>query len=77
MTCSKWLKELNTNHDTIKILEDISKSFSDINSVNIFLGQFPKVIELKVKINKWDLMKLTSTRPAKGTRKSKNEKTTY
>ena len=40
---SKWLKDLNIRHDTIKLLkEDIGKTFSDINHSNIFLGQSPK-----------------------------------
>ena len=52
------------------------KTFSDINRTNVFLGQSPKAIEIKTKINKWDLIKLTSFCIAKETNK-KNEKTTY
>ena len=56
---SKWLIDLNVIHDTIKLLEEsISKTFSDINHINAFLGQSPKATEIK--INKWDLIKLTS-----------------
>ena len=33
--------------------------FPDINHTNVFLCQSPKAIELKIKINKWDLIKLT------------------
>ena len=56
---SKWLKDLNIRHDTIKLPEEnIGKTFSDINHGNVFLGQSPKSIEIKAKINKWDLMKL-------------------
>ena len=40
--------------------QSISKIFSDINRTNVFLGQFPKAIEIKAKINKWDLIKLIS-----------------
>ena len=58
---SKWLKDLNIRHDTIKLLEEsISKTFSDINCTNVFLDQSPKAIEIKMKINRLDLIKLTS-----------------
>ena len=44
---------------TIKLLEEIiGKTFSDINSTNVFLDQSPKAIEIKTKIYKWDLIKL-------------------
>jgi len=35
--------------------ENIGKTFPDINHTNV-LGQSPKVIEIKAKINKWDLI---------------------
>ena len=58
---SKWLKDLNIRHDTIKLLEEnIGKTFPDINRTNVFLGQSPKAIEIKAKMNKWDQVKLTS-----------------
>ena len=58
---SRWLKDLNIRHDTIKLLEEnIGKTFSDINCSNVFLGQSPKAKEIKAKINKWDLIKLIS-----------------
>ena len=54
---SKWHKDLNVRQDTVKCLEEnIGKTFSDVNHTNVFLGQFPKAI----KINKLDLMKLTT-----------------
>ena len=60
-TNSKWLKDLNIRQDTIKLLEDnISKTFSDINHTNVFLGQSPKATEIEIKINQGDLIKLTS-----------------
>ena len=46
-------------HDTIKLLEEnIAKRFSYINCTNVFLGQSPKAIEIKAKMNKWGLIKL-------------------
>ena len=47
-------------HDTITFLDDTARTFSDINCTIVFLGQFPKAIETKAKINKWDLIKLRS-----------------
>ena len=53
---SEWLKDLKIRDDTIKFLEEnISKTFSYINCTNVFLGQSPKAIQIKAKINKWDL----------------------
>ena len=53
---------------TTKLLEEsIGKTFSDINHTNVFLGQSPKSIEIKTKINKWDLIKLKSFCTAKET----------
>ena len=60
---SKWLKDLNIRYDTIKLLEEIiGKTFSEINCTNVFLGHSPKAIEIKtkIKISKWDLIKLTN-----------------
>ena len=62
----KWLKDLNIRQDTIKLLgENIRKAFSDIKLTNVFLGQSPKVTEIKAKINQRDLIKLTSFCTAK------------
>ena len=58
---SKWLRNLNIREDTIKLLEEnIGKTFSDINLMNIFSGQSPKATEIKAKINQLDLIKLTN-----------------
>ena len=50
----KWLKDLNIRQDTIKLLEEnTGKTFSDMNCSNVFLGQYPKAKEVKMKINQW------------------------
>ena len=54
------LLNFNIRHDTIILEENIGKTFSDINHTNDFLGQSPTAIDTKAKINKWDLIKLTS-----------------
>ena len=52
----------------IKLLEEnIGKTFSNMNHINVFLGQSPKAIKIKAKINKWDLIKLISFSTAKET----------
>ena len=49
-TSSKWFKDLNMRPETIKLLEEnIGKTLSDTP---------PRVMEIKAKINKWDLVKL-------------------
>ena len=54
--------------DTLRLLEEnIGKTFSDINCSNVFLGQSPKAIGIKVKINKWDLIIFLSFCTAKET----------
>ena len=63
---SAWLKYLNVINNTIKLLEkNTHKTFSDINCTNVFLGQSPKAIEIKAKINKWGLIKLKNFCTAK------------
>ena len=76
---SEWLKDLTMRQNTIKFLEEnIGKTFSDINCIDVFLDQFPKATEIKAKISKLDLIKRKSFSPAKETiRETKNEKTTY
>ena len=65
---SKWLKNLNIRHDTIKLLEEnTGTTFSYINHASVYLGQSPKAIEIKAKINRWDLIKPTSFCTAKET----------
>ena len=73
----KWLKDLNITYDTTKILEEnICKTFSDINRTSVFLGQFPKSIEIKIK--KWYLIKLANLCTAKETiQKMKSQPTEW
>ena len=65
---SKWIKDLNVRPDTIKLLEEnIGKTLLDINHSKIFFDPPPRVMKIKTKIDKWDLMKLKSFWTAKET----------
>ena len=55
---AKW-KDLNVRPETIKLLEEnTGKILSDINHSRILYDPPPRILEIKAKINKWDLMKL-------------------
>ena len=57
----KWIKDLNVRPETIKLLEEnIGKTLSDINHSRILYDPAPRVVKIKAKINKWDLIKLKS-----------------
>ena len=63
---SKWIRDLNVRSDTSKLLEkNIGRTLFDINSNKIFFDPSPRVMKIKTKINKWDLMKLKSFCTAK------------
>ena len=65
---SKWIKDINVRPDTIKLLEEnIGRTLYDINHSKIPFDPPPRVMEIKTKINKWDLMTLKSFCTAKET----------
>ena len=58
---SKWINDLNERPDTIKLLEEnIGRTLYDINHRKILFDPPPTEMEIKTKINIWDLMKLKS-----------------
>ena len=58
---SKWIKDLNIRRQTIKLLEEnIGKTLSDINHSRALYDPPYRVMEIKTKISKWDLIKLKS-----------------
>ena len=65
---SKWIKDLHVRPETIKLLEEnIGKILSDINHSRILYDPPPRVMEVKAKINKWDLFKVKSFCTTKAT----------
>ena len=72
---SKWIKDLNVRPETIKFLEEnIGRILNDINQSKILYDPPPRIMEIKTKVNKWDLIKLKSFYTAKDTKQG--EKTT-
>ena len=58
---SKWIKDLNVRPETIKLSEENKgKTLSDINHSRILYDPPPRVMEIKAKMNKQDLIKLKS-----------------
>ena len=57
---SKWIKDLNVRPETIKLLEENIGRTLDISQSNILYDPPLRVMEIKAKINKWDLIKLKS-----------------
>ena len=71
----KWIKDLNVRPETMKLSEEnIGRTLDDINQSKILDDPPPRIMEIKTKVNKWDLIKLKSFYTAKDTKQG--EKTT-
>ena len=55
---AKWIKDMSIRLDTIKLLEERIGRTIWYKPQSIFLDQSPSVMEIKTKVNKWDLIKL-------------------
>ena len=65
---SKWIKDLNVRPETIKLLEEnIGRTLDYISESKILYDPRPRVMEIKTKVNKWDLIKPKSFCTAKKT----------
>ena len=68
MINSKWIKDLYVRPETIKLLEEnIGRTLDDINQSKILYDPPPRIMEIKTKIKKWDLIRLKSFCTAKET----------
>ena len=66
---SEWVKDLKVRTETIQLLEEnIGRTLSDINQSKILYDPPPRVMEIRTKVNKWYLIKLTSFCTAKETK---------
>ena len=75
---SKWITDLNVRPETTKLLEEnTDKTLSDINHSKVLYDPPPRVMEIKAKINKWDLIKLKSFCTTKETSKQGNYKSAF
>ena len=54
---SKWIKDLNIRPESKLLGENIGRILDDINQSKILYDQLPRVMEIKTKGNKWDLIK--------------------
>ena len=71
---SKWIKDLHVRPERIRLLEEnIGRTLFDINDSKILYDPPPRVMEIKTKMNKWELIRLKSFDIAKETI---NKKTT-
>ena len=65
---SKWIEDLNVRPETIKLSEEYTgRTLADTNQSKILYDPPPRVMEIKTKVNKWDLIKLKSFCTAKET----------
>ena len=64
----KQIKDLNVRLKTIKLLEEnIGRTLYDINQSKLLYDSPARILEIKTKINNWDLIKLKSFCTAKET----------
>ena len=64
---TKWIKDLDVRPETINLLEDIGRTLDNINQSKILYDPPPRIMEIKTKVNMWDLIKLKSFCTAKET----------
>ena len=65
---SKWIKDLHIKSDTLKLIEEkVGTNLEHMGTGEKFLNRTPMAYALRIRIDKWDLMKLQSFCKAKNT----------
>ena len=65
---SKWIKDLSVRPEAIKLLEEnLGRTLNVILQSKILYDPGPRIIEIKTKVDKWDLVKVKSFGTAKET----------
>ena len=64
---SEWIKDLNVRPETRKLFRGKHRTLDDIYQSKILYDPPPRVMEIKTKVSKWDLVKLESFCTAKET----------
>jgi hypothetical protein len=65
---SKWIKELHIKPETLKLIEEKrGKNLKDMGTGERFLKKTPMACAVRLRVNKWDLIKLQSFCKAKDT----------
>ena len=73
---SKWITGRDIRPEAMKLLEEnIGRTLDDRNQSKILSDPPPRVMQIKTKVNKWDLIKLKKLLHSKGNYKQ-GEKTT-
>jgi hypothetical protein len=69
---SKWIKDLHINPDTLKLIEKkVGKNVEDMGTGEKFLNRRAMACAVRLRIDKWGLVKLQSFYMAKLTVKKK------
>jgi hypothetical protein len=65
---SKWIKELHIKPETLKLIEEkVGKSLDDMGTGEKFLNRIAMACAVRLRIDKWDLIKLQSFYKARDT----------
>jgi hypothetical protein len=65
---SKWIKELHIKPDTLKLIEEkVGQSLEDMGTGEKFLNRTAMAYAVRLRISKWELIKLQSFCKAKDT----------